>query len=300
MIDEFTRFSNATIIKSKHPEIIIKNFLQNWVSLFGTLFKVFSHNGDEFFSPEFIDFCENFNIKVSTSPAESPWLNGICERHNAILTDKILKVKEDINCSWETALAWALNAKNSFINVSGFSPHQLVFGKNINLPSTLNDTLSAGHSDNPLILEHLKSLHSSREAFMKSESSNKLRIALRKQTRNTREHFDLGQEVYYKRKDDVKWKGHGKVIGQDGPVVFIRHGGFYIKLHCQVQIADSKQHEFSQNIPSDYIYKEVSKEPEIDVTNNTKTMSQEIFIDSDTEDKQLPDTLKENINDNKN
>ena len=54
---------------------------------------------------------------------------------------------------------------------------------------------------------------------MKSESSNKLRIALKKQTRNTREHFDLGQEVYYKRKDDVKWKGPGKVIGQDGPVI---------------------------------------------------------------------------------
>ena len=121
-IDEFTRFSNATIIKSKHPEIIIKNFLQNWVSLFGTTFKVFKDNGGEFFSRDFIDFCENFNIKVSTTPAESPWLNGICERHNAILTDIILKVKEDINCSWETALAWALNVKNSFINVSGFSP----------------------------------------------------------------------------------------------------------------------------------------------------------------------------------
>ena len=50
MIDEFTRFSNAAIIKSKHPQIIIKNFLQNWVSLFGTPFKVFSDNGGKFFS----------------------------------------------------------------------------------------------------------------------------------------------------------------------------------------------------------------------------------------------------------
>ena len=189
--------------------------------------------------------------------------------------------------------------KNFFINVNGFSPHQLIFGMNINLPSTLNDTLSTGHSDNRLILEHLKSLHSAKEAFMKSESSNKLRIARRKQTRNTREHLDLGQEVHYKRKDDVNWKGPGKVIGQDGPVVFIRHGGFYIKVHCcRVQIADSQQNEFSQNVPTDDICKEVSKEPEIDMTNNTKTMSQEIFID--TEDEQLPDTLKENINDNEN
>ena len=97
MTDEFTRFSNATIIKSKHPGIIIKNFLQNWVSLFGTMFEVFSDNEGEFFSREFIDFCENFNVKVPITPAESPWSNGICEKHNAILTDIILKVKEDIN-----------------------------------------------------------------------------------------------------------------------------------------------------------------------------------------------------------
>ena len=97
--------------------------------------------------------------------------------------------------------------------------------------------------------------------------------------------------MYYKRKDDIKWKGPGKVIGQDGPVVFIRHRGFYIKVHCcRVEIADSQQNEFSQNVPSDDIYKEVSKETEIDMTNNTKTMSQEIFIDSDTEVEQLPDT----------
>ena len=29
IVDEFTRFSNATITKSKSPTIIIKNFLQN-------------------------------------------------------------------------------------------------------------------------------------------------------------------------------------------------------------------------------------------------------------------------------
>ena len=60
----------------------------------------------------------------------------------------MLKVKEDINCPWETAFVWAVNAKNSFINVSGFSPHQLVFGKNISLPSALNNKLSAGYSEN--------------------------------------------------------------------------------------------------------------------------------------------------------
>ena len=42
IIDKFTRFSNVTIIKSKSPTIIIKNFLQNWISIFGGLPKVFT------------------------------------------------------------------------------------------------------------------------------------------------------------------------------------------------------------------------------------------------------------------
>ena len=56
IIDKFTRFSNVTIIKSKSPTIIIKNFLQNWISIFGRPSKVFSDNGGKFVSEEFTEF----------------------------------------------------------------------------------------------------------------------------------------------------------------------------------------------------------------------------------------------------
>ena len=98
----------------------------------------------------------------------------------------LLKVKEDINCPRETALAWTVNTKNSFINVTGFIPHQLVFEKNISLPSSLNDQLFAEYSENPLVLEYLYALYFSCQAFMKIKSPNKLTHALRKQTTKTR------------------------------------------------------------------------------------------------------------------
>ena len=66
----------------------------HWASIFGTPVSVFSNNGGEFASKDFIDFCENLNIKTKTTAAESPWSNGICERHDAIITET-LKVKED-------------------------------------------------------------------------------------------------------------------------------------------------------------------------------------------------------------
>ena len=75
--DEFSCYSNAVIIRSKNPNIIIKNFLQNWISIFGSTKKMFSDNGREFVSKEFTDFCENYNRKISTTPAKSPWCNGM-------------------------------------------------------------------------------------------------------------------------------------------------------------------------------------------------------------------------------
>ena len=45
IIDESSHYSNAVIIRSKHPNIIIKNFLQNSISIFGIPQKLFSDNG---------------------------------------------------------------------------------------------------------------------------------------------------------------------------------------------------------------------------------------------------------------
>ena len=179
-MDEFSRFSNTVIIKRKSTDII-KMFLKYCISLFGSPNTIFSESGGEFVSKEFIDFCENFNMKIKATAAEAPWSNGICERHNAIITDIILKVRNDTKCDWETVLAWAVSAKNDFINVSGFSLHHIVLGRNINLPSIYNDQPLADLPQNEIITEHWSVLHATRQAFIATESSKKLKAALQKE-----------------------------------------------------------------------------------------------------------------------
>ncbi|XP_016144430.1 disks large homolog 5-like [Sinocyclocheilus grahami] len=97
--------------------------------------KLYSDNGGEFNNQEIRDMAENFNIETRTTAGYSPWSNGLLERHNQTLTEIILKVKRENGCDWHTALDWALMAKNSMLNVHGYSPYQLVFGQNPNLPS---------------------------------------------------------------------------------------------------------------------------------------------------------------------
>ena len=36
-------------------------------------------NGGEFNNGEFTSLCENFNINIKTTAAESPWSNGLIE-----------------------------------------------------------------------------------------------------------------------------------------------------------------------------------------------------------------------------
>ena len=79
------------------------------------------------------------NITVKTTGAESPWSNGLVERHNLIISEMLDKVLEDGSCDFEVALAWCVNAKNSLQNVHRFSPFQLALGQNGRLPSVTDD-----------------------------------------------------------------------------------------------------------------------------------------------------------------
>ena len=134
------------------------------------------------------------------------------------------------NLNLEVALVWAVNAKNSLSMVYGWSPYQLVFGSNLNMPKVINDKPPALENTtvSKNFAKHLNALHSSRGAFIQAESSERVRRALRHKIRASGECYQQGDHVYFKRNDENQWKGPGTVIGQDGKIVFVRHGSIYV------------------------------------------------------------------------
>ena len=91
------------------------------MSIFGSPKKFLVDNGGEFNNEDFRSLCENVNILILTTAAESTWCNGLIERHNAIVAYTVTKAIEDAGCELELALSWAVAAKNSLKNVNGFS-----------------------------------------------------------------------------------------------------------------------------------------------------------------------------------
>ena len=85
-------------------------------------------------------------------------------------------------------LPWVVMAKNCLTNQNGFSPNELVFGRNPILPNVTKESgyrltsLERGQEEE-LVRDSLNAMHKAREVYIRNESCNKLRIAMKKKIR---------------------------------------------------------------------------------------------------------------------
>ena len=237
-LDLVTRFSAAASIKSKDSEEILTKTFMYWISVLGRPNTFMSDNGGEFVNKEFNDMCSLLNVNIKTSPAETPWCNGAVERHNGLLAQMIEAIMEDTGCNVDTAIAWATNAKNSLNNVFGFSPYQLVMGRNPKMPEILcYENLPALNSETAcqLTADHLNAMESARKKYIELENGQRFKRVMRERVYEaSNEKFISGDIVYFKRQKNG-WQGPATVVGQLGNQVLIKHGGMLIRMHpCKV------------------------------------------------------------------
>ena len=247
-----------------------------------------------------INLAEKFNVVIKTTAAESPWSNGLCERHNALITSNIHKVRLDVGCSVQMALAWSLSAKNCLANVHGFSPNQLVFSKNPNFPNILDNKVPANNVEctSKVLERHLNALHTARQEFVKSEASEKIKRALSRKTRSYSDHiYCTGDIVYYKRLRSDQWHGSAKLLGKDGQVCLLKHGGFYIRVHpCRMSPVNSDAASTSLNdnsaLSTDY-----SKIDDIFDSQNAKSAKDFSHLEDSTDDDSLSNSTDPSVSD---
>ena len=233
MIDMYSRYTVSVFISRKRPTDVIHAIMSDWISVFGVMGKIHYDNGGEFANEELLQVQSMLNIEPSSTSSESPYQNGICERNHEVVDLILTKlVMEFPQTPTKVLLKWASTSKNSLQMVEGFSPHQLVFGRNPHLPNLMNATPTSIEVEtiSECFNKHLAGLHAARRAFIESESSEKIKRALRHKIRTNETNFEPGDKVYYLRDKCDRWLGPAKVIFQDGKVIFVRHGAFWIKV----------------------------------------------------------------------
>ena len=125
MIDLFTRYSAACIVKSKEKEVIVDAILKHWVAIFGTSQSIFADNGGEFNNELLRDVAELLDVSVASTAAESPWSNGVVERHNATLGNMIQKIVADTGCSQNACMG--SECQKCFVKQFGFQSQSVSF-----------------------------------------------------------------------------------------------------------------------------------------------------------------------------
>ena len=75
-------------------------------------------------------------------------------------------------------------------------------------------------------------LHLTRQSYLQAESLDRIKKALRYNTRSDDGPFDQGDRVYFKRQRNSVWRGPATLIGQEGPTVVVKQGGYVSRIHC--------------------------------------------------------------------
>ena len=159
-------------------------------------------------------------------------MNYMIERNHAIC-DRMMKkmIFEHSSVTPKVALDWALAAKNSLENYQGFSPCQIVFGQNPQLPSVYRSgppgleevTMSQA------VANQINAMHLAREAFIECESDRVIKTVLKKRLYTKSADVHIGEWIYFKNKR--KWEGPVKILTKDGKLLYSVKAGKLITIN---------------------------------------------------------------------
>ena len=232
MCDEFSGFLVAEVIHNKNPETVMKAFNKRWVREGpGIPSKgIFADNGGEFKNPKMKEAAAKYGISLRLTAAHSPWSNGKNERNHYtcdIIVDKLLE--EDSTISLEEALSHAVEAKNMQINRTGFSPRQLMFGKQGVVPGITDGNPASMEmvTESDSFRRELVNRQKAEELYRKIDASERIQKCLAQKTYGYSDNkYSEGDKVLFKENDKGRWSGPGKVTGMEGNKVRIIHAGY--------------------------------------------------------------------------
>ena len=262
IIDKWTRYARIIPLPSASYETTIKAILSNWIYDFGIFKRLLSDNGTHFVNILVQRFLTSLNIAHHISTAYHPQTNGQSERLHRVINDKlkVLKLEEltrdtdnpykNVEENWDECLkAIEFHWNSSVHTVTGYSPHELVFGRKIStngfdLFRAVNEIRRKISDGN--FREYMKAQYKILRQYRRKARSNQKKYYEKKskyfnKDRITRK-LKVGQQVYL-------WENRkrlGKITGNigrftapyDGPFIVVKR---FNKVNYLIQDPISKQ-----------------------------------------------------------
>ena len=243
MLDAGTNFQVAFLSDDRSSKSMIEGIKLRWFAWAGPPRQLMSDSAGEFCSDEFGQFLQRYNCRSIVIPAEAHWQLGRCERHGAILQHMLEKYEIEHPIDSDEALTEALvqctMAKNSLSRHRGYSPEILVLGKASQIPGcNSNEDQDASRWDpegdithegeSTVFQKNLQRRETARQAFIAADHSHKIRRAILRRSRPSRDNFQRGQWVMYWRNGQGSqkggWNGPAKILMiEDKNVIWVTH-----------------------------------------------------------------------------
>jgi hypothetical protein len=171
-------------------EAVAKLFVRHCVSMTGIPLEILSDNDSLITSKLFMSLCDQLGIEQHSSVIYRPQGKGRAERavKSVINILRLTLVGLRDSAKWIDVLPYACFLQNSLPGViAGYSPHQIVFGRQLLLPGELPSTgnsirlsetsqewFDKLNSDRKLVQERLSKIHASeRDRYMKTHVMQK-------------------------------------------------------------------------------------------------------------------------------
>ncbi len=138
MQDHFTKWVDGQAVCGKEALTVADAVVQEWVLKHGAPMTLHSDRGREFTAALHQGVCDLLRIAKTYSTAYRPQSNGMVEGCNRTLLAMLREVVSERQDDWDDHLPTVLSAYRATPHSStGLSPHQMVYGIEMNLPVDL-------------------------------------------------------------------------------------------------------------------------------------------------------------------
>jgi hypothetical protein len=136
--DELSKFTLAVPIQQQDAETVAKAFVEEVVLKFGIPQVILTDQGSNFLSELFANMCKLLKIKRIKTTAYHPQSNGALERTHRVLVEYLRCYILEDQTNWDKWISYATFVFNTTPHTStGFTPHELMFGRKPNIPGIL-------------------------------------------------------------------------------------------------------------------------------------------------------------------
>ena len=136
LVDSLTRWPEAFSLKTQEASEVAHILYNDIFTRYGAPKYLVSDRGQNFMSKLMTAICELFDVKRHHTSAYHPQTNSTCERLNSTIEQSLRAYIKEDHSDWPKVLPGILMSyrKSPSTNSTKFSPYNLVFGVEMNIP----------------------------------------------------------------------------------------------------------------------------------------------------------------------